>query len=101
MIFTGEFVNASTALDWGLVDEVTEGDPIERALEAAAGYASGPTLSLAAAKRAIQRGLDVPLREGLADELDEFTKLFSTRDTRHGLESFAAEGAGKTRFEGR
>jgi enoyl-CoA hydratase/carnithine racemase len=101
MIYTGEFVDAQTALAWGLADDVVEGDSIERALEAAAKYATGPTLSLAGAKRAIQRGLDLPLTEGLANELDEFVALFSTRDTLHGIESFAKEGAGKAKFEGR
>jgi len=102
MIYTGEFVDAPTASRWGLVDEVTEGDPVERALEAAATYAAGPTLSLAAAKRAIQRGLDLPLSDGLAGELDEFTELFSTHDTKLALETFAKEGRpAKVRFEGR
>jgi enoyl-CoA hydratase len=101
MIYTGEFVDVSTAHEWGLVDEVTEGDPIDRALEAAATYASGPSLSLGAAKRAITRGYDLTLEEGLANELSEFTELFSTHDTKHGIQSFNAEGAGKARFEGR
>jgi enoyl-CoA hydratase/carnithine racemase len=101
MIYTGEFVDAPTAHAWGLVDEVVDGDAFERALEAAARYASGPTLSLGAAKRVIHRGLDGPLSAGLALELDEFAALFFTDDTRHGLESFAKEGPGKAKFEGR
>jgi enoyl-CoA hydratase/carnithine racemase len=101
MIYTGEFVDANRAHEWSLVDEIVAGDPIDRALEAAAKYAQGPTVSLAAAKRAVQRGLDVPISEGLANELDEFVGLFSTRDARHGIESFAKEGAGKATFEGR
>jgi enoyl-CoA hydratase/carnithine racemase len=101
MIYSGEFVDAATAHAWGLVDDVAAGDPIERALEAATRYAAGPTLSLAAAKRAIQRGYDVPIRDGLAGELDEFVGLFSTRDTQHGIESFRQHGPGKARFEGR
>jgi enoyl-CoA hydratase/carnithine racemase len=101
MIYTGEFVDAAKANEWGLVDEVTEGDAFERATEAATRYASGPTLSLAAAKRAINRGLDLPLMEGLALELDEFTSLFGTEDTKHGLESFANEGPGKAKYRGK
>jgi enoyl-CoA hydratase/carnithine racemase len=101
MIFTGEFVDAATAGQWGLVDEVTDGDAIDRSLEAAARYAFGPTLSLAAAKRAINRSFDHPLYEGLAMELDEFVELFSTNDTQHGLESFAKEGPGKASFQGK
>jgi enoyl-CoA hydratase len=101
MIYSGEFVDAPTAHQWGLVDEVVEDDVFARALEAATRYASGPTLSLAAAKRAIHRGLDGPLSAGLGIELDEFAALFFTEDTRHGLESFESQGPGKARFEGR
>jgi enoyl-CoA hydratase/carnithine racemase len=101
MIFTGEFVEADTALQWGLVDEITEGDPLDRAVEQASRYASGPTLSLAAAKRAIARAVDAGIDAGLANELDEFTKLFSTGDTAHGIESFLADGPGKARYHGR
>jgi enoyl-CoA hydratase/carnithine racemase len=100
MIFTGEFVDAETALSWGLVDEIAEGDAIDLALERASRYASGPTLSLAAAKRAIEEGLDGSMRDGLDRELDAFVELFSTDDTRHGLESFQKEGPGKARFNG-
>lgn len=101
LIYTGDFVEAKAAGELGLVDAVADGDAIELALEWAQRFASGPTKSLAAAKRAIQRGLSAGLREGLNEELDEFVGLFSTRDTQHGLESFANEGPGKAQFEGR
>ena len=98
MIFTGDHVRADQALEWGLVDEVVEGDVLARALEQAARFAAGPTLSLRAAKRAIaQAGRP----GGYEVELDEFVGLFSTHDTRHGLESFQKEGPGRARFEGR
>jgi enoyl-CoA hydratase/carnithine racemase len=98
MIYTGEFVDAPVAREWGLVDEVVEGDVFMRAIEAAEQYASGPSLSLAAAKRAVHRaGAD----DGFTVELDEFVGLFSTHDARHGLESFEKEGPGKAKFEGR
>lgn len=101
MIFTGDFVDAPTALAWGLADEVVEGDVYERALEQATRYATGPTLSLAAAKRAIRRGTSQELTEALGNELDEFVRLFSTQDTRHGLESFNEHGPGKATYTGR
>lgn len=101
MIYTGEFVDATRGAVWGLVDEVVEGDALESALAQAARYAAGPTLSIAAAKRAILRATNVGIQEGLAVELDEFTKLFSTDDTRHGLESFLKEGPGQATYEGR
>lgn len=101
LIYTGDFVDAKAANDLGLVDAVADGDALDLALEWAQRFASGPTKSLAAAKRAIQRGLSSGLRGGLDEELDEFVGLFSTRDTQHGLESFANEGPGKATFEGR
>jgi enoyl-CoA hydratase len=100
MIYTGEFVDAATAKDWALVDEMPEGDVFEAALTQARRYASGPTKSLAAAKRAIDASFG-SMREGLDRELDEFVALFNTEDTRHGLESFEAEGPGKAKFQGR
>lgn len=101
MVYTGESVDAATAVSWGLADEAVDGDVFERAMEWATRFANGPTLSLAAAKRAIGRSLDVPLRIGLDIELDEFIGLFSTHDTRHGIETFLREGPGKATFEGR
>ncbi len=100
MIYTGEFVETSTAHDWGLADEIVDGDVTARAIEVATKYASGPTLSLAAAKRAIHAAVGAE-QQGLVSELDEFTALFSTEDTRHGLESFQKEGPGKAKYEGR
>lgn len=101
MIFSGEFVDAATALAWGLVDDVSDGDAIDAAFGQAARYAAGPTQSLRAAKRAIARATDAGMDDGLTFELDEFTQLFSTRDTRHGIETFLADGPGKAVFEGR
>lgn len=98
MIFTGEFVDAPKAYEWGLVDEIAETDVLGVALDRATRYAEGPTLSLAAAKRAIDHGVR---SDGYELELDEFVKLFDTRDTRHGLESFERDGAGKASYEGR
>lgn len=100
MIYSGEFIDSDTAKEWMLADEVVDGDPIARAIEAAAKYASGPTLSLAAAKRAIHAAVGAE-PGGLEKELDEFVALFSTEDTRHGLESFAKEGPGKANYHGR
>jgi enoyl-CoA hydratase/carnithine racemase len=102
MIFTGEFVDAARAYEWGLVDEVAEDDVLELALSRAARYAAGPTLSLAAAKRAINHAVRASdAAAGFDLELDEFVKLFGTRDTRHGLESFESSGPGKATYEGR
>ncbi len=101
MVLTGGFVDAEKAHEWGLADEITDGDAIGRSLEQAAWYAKGPTVSIAAAKAAIAAATSAEMRAGLDLELDEFTKLFSSEDTRHGIETFLAEGTGKAKFRGR
>ncbi len=101
LIFTGDQFEATLAHGIGLVDAVADGDAIDLSIEWAQRFAKGPTKSLAAAKKAIARGLSGGLREGLDGELDGFVELFSTRDTQHGLESFAKDGPGKASFEGR
>lgn len=101
LIFTGEQLQAKEAADIGFVDAVADGNAIELALDWGRRFAEGPTKSLAAAKRAIQHGLASGLRDGLDLELNEFVGLFSTEDTKHGLESFAEHGPGKANFQGR
>jgi enoyl-CoA hydratase/carnithine racemase len=98
MIFTGEFVDAPTAREWGLVDDVADDDAFALAMQHAERYAKGPTLSLAAAKRAINHAVRA---DGYELELDAFVSLFDTQDTRHGLESFEKEGPGKASYQGR
>ena len=85
MVYTGRFVRADEALAIGLVDEVV---PADRRLRPARAYvepfAHGPALAYAAAKKAIDGGLDVDLRTGLDIESDQFAGLFATEDQRVG-----------------
>jgi len=64
-------------------------------------YANGPALALAAAKQAIDHGLDVDLATGLEIERVQFAALFATEDQRHGMRSFIDDGPGKATFTGR
>lgn len=102
LILTGRQLGAAEALSWGLVDRVVDDDAVlDEALSIASAVASGPPLAIAAAKRAIDNGLDVSLSEGLGIERDEFVGLFETEDAKRGIESFAANGPGKATFVGR
>ena len=102
LIYSGRFVAAEEALRIGLVTEVVAADDVyERAVEVAAGYASGPSVALAAAKEAIQNGMEVDIATGLLLERGAFSSLFATEDQRIGMESFLTEGPGKARFTGR
>ena len=64
-------------------------------------FAAGPPLALAAAKRAIDEGLDGDLDTGLALESRLFAELFDTEDQATGMRSFLESGPGKATFTGR
>jgi enoyl-CoA hydratase/carnithine racemase len=102
LIFTGRFVGAAEALEIGLADKVVPDDQVYRAAcELAARFAAGPALAVAAAKQAIDVGLDTDLATGLEYERVSFTGLFATEDARTGMRSFLENGPGKATFSGR
>jgi enoyl-CoA hydratase/carnithine racemase len=102
LIFTGRHVGAEEALDIGLADAVVPDDEVySTAVAMARKFAAGPPLALAAAKHAIDRGLDLPLDEGLALEARLFAGLFDTEDQKTGMRSFLENGPGKAEFSGR
>jgi len=101
MVMTGRQITAEEALAWGLVDRVVEKESVlDEALALASGLAAGPLMAIAATKRAVDRGLDTNLDEGLNIERDEFVALFDTTDAQRGLESFIEHGPGKATFVG-
>src|SRR5829696_2363654 len=66
LVFTGRHVGAEEALDIGLADAVVPDDEVySTAVAMAHKFAAGPPLALAAAKKAIDEGLDLPLAQGL------------------------------------
>jgi enoyl-CoA hydratase/carnithine racemase len=102
LIFTGRHVAAEEALEIGLADAVVpDAEVYSTALAMAAKFAAGPPLALAAAKRAIDEGLELPLEQGLALESRLFAELFDTEDQKTGMRSFLENGPGKAVFEGR
>ena len=102
LILTGRHVAADEAAALGLADRVVPDDAVhDEALALARTFAAGAPMALAAAKRAINRGLEVDLATGCQIERLEFAGLFATEDRRIGMESFLAEGPGKAAFRGR
>ncbi len=65
------------------------------------GGSGGSDADWAAAKRAIDHGLDLPLAEGLALESRLFAELFDSEDQKTGMRSFLESGPGKAQFSGR
>ena len=101
LVFSGRQVRAQEALEIGLADAVVPAaDVYEEALRRAKRFADGPALALAAAKRAIDDGLEMGLSEALRLENGLFVGLFGTQDQKVGMESFQQNGPGKAKFTG-
>ena len=99
LIYSGRFVAADEAKALGIVNRVVPAAEVLAEAQAwATQLAAGPALALAAAKRAIDGGLDVDLATGLEIERKEFASLFATDDQRLGMASFIASGPGKATF---
>lgn len=102
LVYTGRFVAAEESRALGLVDEIVAPDDVYDKARAWAGqFAGGPAMALAAAKRAIDGGLDTDLANGLKLESTLFAGLFATQDRTSGMRSFLDNGPGKATFEGK
>jgi enoyl-CoA hydratase len=89
LLLSGEQVAATRALELGLVNRVVEPDQLEEAAGAIADeLARAAPLAVAAIKRAVNRGLSLPLDAGLAAELEEFDSTFRTADALEGISAF-------------
>jgi enoyl-CoA hydratase len=102
LIYTGRMVTAQEALDIGLVDEVVPADEVyPRSVEYVSQFTKGPALAYAAAKKAIDGGLEMDLRNGLDLESELFAGIFASDDAAAGMRSFVENGPGKAEFTGR
>ena len=100
MILAGRKVSSERALEIGLVGEVVEASELEAAAMAFCEELSEcAPLSVTMAKRAIDRGLDMPLDEGLSFERACYDVTLFTEDRDEGLRAFAEKR--KPRFRGR
>ena len=102
IVYTGRFVDANEALTIGLVDEVVAPDDVYAAARRwAEQFVNGAARALAAAKIAIDGGLDGDLASGLRLESQLFAALFATEDQKTGMRSFIENGPGKATFSGK
>lgn len=87
LILTGRMVDATEAAAIGLADKVFPADEVVMtAIADAKQWATGPTVAIAAAKRAMLSGFGV--EAGLDAEIAEFKALFATGDAREGVTAF-------------
>jgi len=89
MILTGDMVTAQEAYRLGLVNKVVPaGAVLKEARDLARKIVSKSRLPVAAALRAVARGVEVTLEEGLEIEAEEFGSLAETEDAREGIGAF-------------
>ncbi len=88
IIYSGEFFTAEEAYKFGLVEEVTDEAPIEKAREWAEKIKKRGSLAVELAKKAITLGFDLSLEEGLNLEARLFGELCETADKNEGATAF-------------
>lgn len=89
LLFSGEFVDAETALRIGIVSQVTDPDKVvAAALARIEVYAKRAPLSVWYAKLAVNNGLQMDLQSGLNYERQLTTGLFQTNDRKEGMAAF-------------
>jgi enoyl-CoA hydratase len=90
LILTGDPITAADAHRLGLVNEVAD-DPaaaLERALALGEALAALPALSLAAGKRLVDEGAEMPLDRAVTLERETVSMLFGTEDRAEGVAAF-------------
>jgi len=89
MVLTGEAINATRALQAGLVSEVcVDALTLERAQQIAERISLQAPLALRAAKQALKQAEEVGLSQGLAFERQQFVALAATDDRREVIAAF-------------
>jgi enoyl-CoA hydratase len=91
IILGGRILDAAEALDWGLVNAVT--DPADLAYqveELCERLAQGGRTALFQAKRCINHAFDLDINRGLEYETECFTTCFSSGEPSSGLKRFVA-----------
>lgn len=89
LCLTGRFIDAATALNWGLVSEVVEPDQlIEQGKNILKGILSMAPLAIAGVMEVIDHGYDLSLTEALHLEAIHFAKVCASEDKKEGVSAF-------------
>jgi enoyl-CoA hydratase/carnithine racemase len=94
LLFTGDIIDAQTALRYGLVSEVTAHDGLMSSARALAGrIAANPPMALRYMKEGLRRGAYGDPRELGGWAIEIIRKLMMTEDHREGVASFLEKRA--------
>ena len=89
LIYTGKHITAQEAQSIGLSNKAVPKDTVmDEAKKMAKLIAAKGPLAIRAAKKAINRGLNMTLLEGLELEMDYFSGLFIHEDPKEGARAF-------------
>ena len=89
MIFTGDMVDAQTALSTGLVNQVVPVDQLMNVcMEMANKIASKGPVAVKLAKKVINEGIEEKLDKGSEYETDEFGECFAKGEAKEGMTDF-------------
>jgi 2-(1,2-epoxy-1,2-dihydrophenyl)acetyl-CoA isomerase len=89
MLLRGVPVDAPTAVDWGLIDDVVPPDVLDSTTSAlAAELATGPTFSLGHTKRLLRNSPLAGLDAALADEAHAVEATIRSADFKEGIRAF-------------
>ena len=86
---TGDFIDAATAYDWGLVEKVVPRSELrETALGVAQAIAARSPVAIAVLRELARTTRDLPLEEGLRREADGFRRCLASEDGAEGVAAF-------------
>lgn len=89
LILTGDPVDALEAKAIGLVERIApKGESLKEAKRVAERVLLRGPVAVAKAKKAIHKGISIPLEEGLKLEAKLFSELFETQDKKEGVAAF-------------
>jgi len=94
LMLTGDHISAEEAMHLGLVNKVVPGVELMSETRKLAGrLASGAPLAMQAILRAVTKGLEVPIEEGIKFEQEESALVFSSEDAKEGSKAFLEKRA--------
>lgn len=89
LLYSGEIISATRALEIGYVREVVpDADLLDRSLAVAHAVSRGSPLATAETKRLLYRGLTRDPMDHLADSTATITRLFASEDFKEGVRAF-------------
>ena len=89
LVLTGDPIDARQALEWGLANEVTHHEGLlTAALELAGTIAQNGPIAVRQAKKAIDRGYNLPIETALGYEIEAYNIAVNSEDRHEGVNAF-------------